>query len=106
MTTPTAIPDLTGINAKISDVLIAAQEETPSSTSTVTTGIVSMTPEEASPRLDDLKIRVEKLEAQMAKLAGGLGTIASVAESTKPKTIQSIMRGGRRKTRKRKTNRK
>jgi len=101
----TAIPDLTGINAKISDVLSAAQEETPS-TSTLDTGIVSMTPEEASPRLDDLKIRVEKLEAQMAKLAGGLGTIASVAESTKPKTIQSIMRGGRRKTRRRKTNRK
>ena len=103
MTTPTAIPDLTGIDAKISAVLSEAEE---SVTSTVPSGVIVTNPDSSSmssPSIEDLRMRVEKLEAQMAKLAGGLGTIASIEQ---PKTVQSILHGGRRKTRKRKTNRK
>jgi hypothetical protein len=59
-------------------------------------------PAVSTPTLQDLAYRVDKLEKQMAKLAGGLGSIANETAARPPTSIEQILHGGKKSTKRRK----
>ena len=105
-------PALSGVDAKISD-LLTKEAEKPAPQQTIPDNLLDSLaaipdktdPAVSTPRLEDLAYRVDKLEKQMEKLAGGLGSIASATAPRPPTSIESILHGGKRRNPKRRTKR-
>ena len=106
-----ATPNLSGVDAKVS-ALLSKEAEKPATQQTIPDNLLdslAAIPDKtdqavSTPRLEDLAYRVDKLEKQMAKLAGGLGSIANAAAVRPPTSIESILHGGKRSIKRRKRN--
>jgi len=100
---------LTGDDAKLSEFLTkeadksASQQTIPENLLDSLAAIPDkIDPAVSTPTLQDLAYRVDKLEKQMAKLAGGLGSIANETAARPPTSIEQILHGGKRYTKRRK----
>jgi len=99
------VPDISKMGDTIKSAMSAVEQSMPSTSSTPninTPDLITTVPSSIS--LEDLRLRVEKLESQMEKLAGTFGTIG-FTEPSKPMTVESILsykKGGRKTRRNRK----
>ena len=92
------VPDISNMSNKITNAMSAVKASIPSTTSLQNTYSDEQISAKVSPiSLEDLRLRVEKLESQMDKLAGAFGN----TEPSKQLSVESILSSGgaRRKTR-------
>ena len=91
------VPDISKMGDTIKSAMSAVKASIPSTSSIENTYSNEQISAKVSPiSLEDLRLRVEKLESQMGKLASAFGN----TESSKLRTIESILSGGaKRRTR-------